>query len=125
MTVSQLQHYVPRFYLEAFAGERAGVLYVYDKSSGRIFSCSPAKIAAEKSFYDLARIDEEHAGAIEDALSSLESEVANIFRCWHRQLTENQLIIPPENRAIISQYLSVQMLRTAEQRKILQEFHRK
>jgi hypothetical protein len=125
MTTSQLQHYVPRFYLEAFSEGPGGVLYAYDKSSGRIFSCSPPKIAAEKSFYDLARIDEEHAAALESALSSLESEVANIFRCWHSQLAQNQLIIPLENRAIISQYISVQMLRTPEQRKILREFHRK
>jgi len=96
MTASQLQHYVPRFYLEAFAGGPDGVLHVYDKSSGRSFSCSPQRIAAEKSFYDLARIDEEHGDALESALSSLESEVANIFRCWHRQLAQNQLIIPPE-----------------------------
>jgi hypothetical protein len=125
MTVPQLQHYVPRFYLEAFAEGRDGPLYVYDKSNGRIFACSPPKIAADKSFYDLVRIDEEHADALETALSSLESEVANIFRCWHRQLAQNRLTIPPENRAIISQYLSVQMLRTPEQRKILSEFHRK
>lgn len=125
MTASQLQHYVPRFYLEAFAGGRDEALYVYDKASGRSLSCSPSKIAAEKSFYDLARIDEEQADALETALSSLESQVANIFRCWHRQLAQNQLTIPPENRAIISQYLSVQMLRTPEQRKILSEFHRK
>src|ERR1700735_3767127 len=100
MTVPQLQHYVPRFYLEAFAEGRDGPLYVYDKSNGRIFACSPPKIAAEKSFYDLVRIDEEHADALETALSSLESEVANIFRCWHRQLAQNRLTIPPENRAI-------------------------
>jgi len=125
MTASQLQHYVPCFYLEAFAGGSDGALHVYDKSSGRSFYCSPQKIAAEKSFYDLARIDEEHRAALESALSSLESEVANIFRCWHGQLAQNQLIIPPENRAIISQYLSIQMLRTPEQRKLLQEFHRK
>jgi hypothetical protein len=125
MTGSQLQHYVPRFYLEAFAGGPDGILYVYDKSSGRSFPCSPPKIAAEKSFYDLSRIDEEHPDALETSLSSLESEVANILRCWHRQLAKNQLVIPAVNRTIISQYLSVQMLRTPEQRKILHEFHRK
>src|ERR1700722_2179153 len=123
MTGSQLQHWVPRFYLEAFA--HGGVLYVYDKSDHRSFPCSPSKIAAEKAFYDLTRIDEQHPDALETSLSSLESEVANIFRCWHRQLAQDQLIIPGVNRGIVSQYLSVQMMRTVEQRKILQEFHRK
>jgi len=69
MTASQRQHYVPRFYLEAFSGKPERALYVYDKSSGRSFSCSPAKIAAERPFYDLARINQEHNEALETALS--------------------------------------------------------
>jgi hypothetical protein len=125
MGSAQLQHYVPRFYLEAFASGPDHVLYVYDKREGRIFPCSPARIGAEKGFYDLARIDDEYPSALENALSSLESEAASIFHCWRSQLTQDRLIIPAVNRRTISQYLSVQMLRTPEQRKILQEFHRK
>ena len=45
------QHYVPQFLLRNFT-DGEGRLWVFDKQTGKPFSKSPAKVAAECGFYD-------------------------------------------------------------------------
>lgn len=51
------QHYVPQVYLRNFCGQN-GVLYVLNKSTGKIFSTGTAGVGFEKHFYTLDKLED-------------------------------------------------------------------
>jgi len=117
-------HFVPRFYLSAFANAE-GRICVFDKLTDKIFQTIPENLAKQSQFY---RIDElaQHGLdplVLEKQLSELEYETSNIINNWFHQWTfSEKLIIPDVNREIISLYIVTQLLRTAEAREIFVQF---
>src|SRR4051812_1000220 len=124
MNFPKLHHYVPRFYLERFANA-AGCLWVWDKTRDVSFQTSPSRIAAETHFYrqdDLAAAGHDPL-TMEKQLSEIEGEVSRITNQWIDWLDEmplgQQIQIPAVNREIVSLFISLQYLRTADIRDIL------
>lgn len=126
MSVPKFQHYVPRFYLVRFV-DREGFLWVFDKAERRTFKIKPENIAGENRFYDLPELEKSGADRhlMESQLSGIESEVQKITECWLRQVKERGHVeIPDPNREIVSLFLTLQLIRTAEARTVLLQFAR-
>lgn len=121
MSEPKLHHYVPRFHLRRFA-DNTGRLWVWDKGRDTIFRASPERIAAQTNFYRLPEL----AAAGEDPLmlekqfSSLEGDVAHITARWLDTLRQmeplRQLEVSDDERALVSEYIATQFLRTADTR---------
>lgn len=127
MTSPKLHHYVPRFYLKRFA-VRNDRFWVWDKRTEKVFETTPYSVAAEKHFYgtpDL--IGTKHDPLIiERQLSELEGNASRITSMW---INSFDLLRPMDSfpvsldeRRQMSLFLSVQFLRTAEERDILALF---
>ena len=83
MNAPKLHHYVPQFHLRRFADAK-GRLWVWDKTSDRMFGTMPGRIAAETQFYQLTQYEAECHDPLtmEKQLSVLEGEVAKITDQW-------------------------------------------
>ncbi|WP_078350481.1 DUF4238 domain-containing protein [Mucilaginibacter pedocola] len=117
-------HYVPRFYLRRFTDDKKQ-LWVFDKSTGKIFPTTCENIAGENQFYWNEELNEQGHDplTLEKQFADLEGEAAAITNDWFRQFSRNKkLIIPKINREIMSLYLATQLLRTAEARNRIVEF---
>lgn len=124
MTLPKLHHYVPQFYLRLFANED-GYLWVYDKNTQKVFRTTPATIAAETYFYRVP----EFIGTPQDSLflekqfSTIEADASIIIARWLEKMQslkpKEKMEIPLAERQLFSFYLSLQILRTADQREIL------
>jgi hypothetical protein len=128
MNAPKLHHYVPQFYLRRFVTPD-GNFWVWDKTTDRAFESAPGSVAAESHFYKL--YDYEETGhdplLMEKQLSHLEGEVSLITDQWLAWLNEvspgDKIEIPLENRRLVSLYLALQFLRTADTRDTLCLFH--
>ena len=126
MKATELQHYVPRFYLKQFA-DPSGKVWVFDKVTLRVFPANPAKVAAEKLFYcvsDSSRVftDPRH---IEKQLSEIEGQAAEIIEVWLQRVDKGEsLCIRDTDREIMSLFFVLQMLRTSETRTQLIQFEK-
>ncbi len=124
MNAPKLHHYVPQFHLRRFADAR-GRLWVWDKTSDRMFDTMPGRIAAETQFYRLTQYETEGQDplATEKQLSVIEGEVAKITDQWLEWLPNmaplDVVPIPRLNRGIVAQFLAIQFLRTLDTREIL------
>lgn len=124
MTLPKLHHYVPQFYLRLFADED-GYIWVYDKNTQKVFRTTPATIAAENYFYRVPEFigTQQDPLFLEKQFSSIEADVSIILVNWLARLQElkpeEKMEIPPAERQLFSFYLSLQILRTADQREIL------
>lgn len=124
MNEPKLHHYVPQFYLRRFSNE-SGRLWVWDRDQDRTFAVKPNRVAAETNFYRLDEFAE--AGhdplTMEKQFSYLEGEVALItdqWLGWLRQLgPEEKIEVPDVNRELVSLFIALQFLRTADTRDIL------
>ena len=124
MSSTELQHYVPRFYLKRFA-DTDGHVWVLDKTTLRVFSAGPGILAGVRDFYrasDPRRLvtDPRH---LENQLSVVEGEAARIITAWlQRSESGKALDISHSDRESMSLFLALQMLRTAETRAQLVQF---
>jgi hypothetical protein len=124
MSGAKLHHYVPQFHLRRFADEEQR-LWVWDRDQDRVFRTVTGSVAAETQFYRLSqdKADGHDPLEMERQLASLEGEVAIITGQWLDWLRDmnplEQVPIPAVNREIVSLYLAVQYLRTADTRDIL------
>lgn len=121
---AKFHHYVPRFYLARFV-DADGFLWVFDKTTDRIFRTSPAKIAGENKFYDVPELRTTGIDPrlLEKQFADTESEVSRITECWLRQVQKHKVVeIPAVNREIMSLFLVLQLLRTAEARVQIVQF---
>jgi hypothetical protein len=124
MNVPKLHHYVPQFYLKRFADEK-GRLWIWDKTKDVSFHTRPASVAAEKHFYRM--LDLAEAGhdplTMEKQFSDLEGEVSAVtdqWLNWFKDLRPGKKIrLSKANREIVSLYVALQYLRTADTRDIL------
>jgi hypothetical protein len=123
----KLHHYVPQFYLRRFTNP-SGQLWIWDRDRDRVFRTRPNAVAAENDFY----WHEEIAARGNDPLlmekqfSQLEGEVAQITGQWLEWLREikpmEKIKVPDINRELVSLYIALQFLRTADARDILAAF---
>jgi len=121
MTNPKLHHYVPQFYLRRFTNE-SGRLWLWEKGRDRIFTTRPNGVAAEKNFYRLpdliSRGNDPYT--MEKQFSDLEGQASLItgqWLVWLEQIEPSEKIeIPLINREIVSLFIALQFLRTAETR---------
>ncbi len=124
MNKPTLHHYVPQFYLRRFR-DASDRLWAWDRDSGRVFPTTPRSVAAENSFYHLEYL----AGRGHDPLTmekqfaALEREVALITAEWLSLIRGgepgHEIPIPDVNHDLVSLFLGLQFLRTADTREIL------
>ena len=114
-----LQHYVPKFYLQQFAGQD-GRLWVWDKIADRIFQSTAKNIACETNFYTLQHSTWPNANVMEEQFSSIESFAAECIEFLllrvHDQQLGSKIHIETETKRNLSQYIALQFLRTADAR---------
>ncbi len=128
MNVPRLHHYVPQFYLRRFA-DSSGRLWIWDRERDRVFGSGPRSIAVERDFYyvsDLA--DHGHDPlTMERQFAELEYDVARVTGEWLSLIRERELgaeiPIPDANRDLVSLFLGLQFLRTADSRETLSAFY--
>ena len=124
MAEPKLHHYVPQFYLRRFI-DTSGCLWLWDRDRDRTFSTRPNNVAGETHFYRMTELIEQGHDPLtmEKQFSHLEGEVSNItdqWLDWLRQIESHKKIgIPDVNRELVSLYIALQFLRTAETREIL------
>lgn len=110
------QHYVPRFYLQAFSydTEEPYYLHCYDKPEDKVFSSSIMNIAQSKYFYDLT--DEQY-------LEKKFAELEKIFLNVHEKLidTTDVTSLTMEERNAMALFLSHQHIRTRKFRDIVKQ----
>lgn len=120
----KLHHYVPQFHLRRFAND-TGHLWAWNKHTDAVFPISPGGIAAEKHFYKMADLAEQGHDPLtmEKQFSEIEGDTSPITDQWLGWLREgktgDKIDIPIVNREIVSQYIALQFLRTADARDIL------
>jgi hypothetical protein len=127
MSHQKLQHYVPQFYLNYFIGQQ-GRFWVWNKVTRSAFYASPHGVAAETHFYRVPEFigTETDPLFLEKELSKLEGSASQVLKRWLKTLkglpTGGKLLVSQEERLTIALFLSVQFLRTAEQKGILADF---
>jgi hypothetical protein len=124
MGVSKLHHYVPQFYLRRFTN-KDGKLWAWDKKTDKAFLTTPKSVGAESAFYELYEFPKLDPLTMEKQFADLEAEVSKIteqWLCWldgvpqGNQLKFARIKIPKTNREIVSLYMALQILRTADAR---------
>lgn len=110
------QHFVPRFYLNTFSEntEEPYYLYCYDLPEDRVFGSNTMDIAQGEYFYDLS--DEQF---IENKFADFEG----IFSQAYDKLVDNADVttLTPEERHVISLFLSHQHIRTRKFREVVKQ----
>lgn len=108
--------------------DTTGQLWLWDRDIDRVFRTRPNGVAAENNFYwheELAASGHDPL-TMERQFSELEGEVALITGQWLEWLCDMKAMekveIPDINREIVSLYLALQSLRTADTRDILVRF---
>jgi hypothetical protein len=128
MNEPRLHHYVPRFYLKRFVDAR-GHLHVWDKAQDIVFRTTPGRVAAENDFYWHRELAEHGHDPLtmEKQFAEIEADAALVTSQWLDWLTEaepeEQIPIPPTNRELVSLFIALQYLRTADTRDLLHAIH--
>lgn len=104
-----IQHYVPQLLLRNFCGETPGRLFVFEKSTSRVFPANTRNVGGERDFYEF-----QIAGvklSVDPALTSLESAAAPVIS----KIVDSESLrgLSTEDRATLSQFAAVQLVRTS------------
>jgi hypothetical protein len=114
----RIQHYVPQFYLKQFSQRKRNSYYVkcFDKSKLKTFTVNTNKIACESYFFDPPGSNQ----PVERWLARIERRFAKSYD----RLIELQELkrLSTSDRIAISNFLSVQWVRTREHREFLRDF---
>ena len=114
----RIQHYIPQFYLKQFAQKKGRNYYIkcFDKSKLKSFQVNTQKIACESYFFDPPGTNQ----PIEKWLAEIETRFAKAYY----SLIEHQELkrLSASDCEAISIFLSVQWVRTREQREFLRDF---
>jgi len=127
MTSPKLHHYVPQFYLRHFTTP-GGRFWVWDKTTRKVFLANPGGVAAETHFYRVPEFigTEVDPLFLEKDLARLEGDASQITQGWIGVFdglqAGDKVAITQDERWAMAVFLSVQFLRTAEQRDILALF---
>jgi hypothetical protein len=121
-------HYVPQFHQRRFV-DANGRFWIWDKITDRVFPSAPGSIAVENDFYRLHEFEKlgHDPFTMEKQLSAMEGQMSSItdqWLAWLRDIGPGDTIpIPKANREIVSRFMAVQFLRTADTRDILIALH--
>ena len=127
MNAPKLHHYVPQFYLRYFSDEKEQ-FWVWDKKTEKVFKANSNGVAAGTHFYRVPEFIGTDVDPLflERDLSRQEGKAAQVTQGWLDLLKSMKpmelLPLSPDDRRSMSCFLSVQFLRTAEQRDILELF---
>ncbi len=113
----RIQHYVPQFYLRQFAQKKGKNYYVkcFDKTELRSFVANINRVACEANFFD----PPESNHTTERWLARLETRFA---KSYHRLIGHQELKrLSASDRVAISNFVSVQWLRTLEHREFIRD----
>jgi hypothetical protein len=120
MKKARKQHYVPIVYLKEFSNstKKGHFLFVYDKENSNTFSSNIKNIGQETFFYD---IDEENI--IERFFGRFEREFGTIIK----KITSNNNLecLNDHYKKFLSEFISIQFLRTKEKKIIKKELTEK
>ena len=86
------QHFVPRFYLKNFTDSNDKI-FVYDKTTYKVFQTAVENVACENYFYDSVRLETEFKEKqyLEKFYSSIESEFAPFYLDFVSKIESNRL----------------------------------
>lgn len=123
VSLSQAEHYIPKFYLKNFATKSRGAYYttVYDLKKDNIFTVSIVKIAQETGFYNIEFGDK--LISMESALSKLESNIAPVLKKLIEQINPN--ILTKEERVYVSNFCATLMMRVPRTIEIMEDINEK
>lgn len=110
-------HYVPQGYLRGFT-ETANVLFVTDKTYGKVRQTSPKGIAYIKDYYTVDTIDEKDSSEVEEKLSIIESTCLPIMA-----KLEKSTDLTNADRADLAIYIALQYGRTPGSRERLEQVY--
>lgn len=104
--MTKRQHYVPRYYLRRFADSEER-LWVFDQERSITFRSKFEDVCVRNYHYEIkaSRERDWHGccllpGKIENRLSKLESDQANLLRCIDRKIESNGHVNTKEQRAL-------------------------
>jgi hypothetical protein len=124
MSIPKLHHYVPKHYLKRFCNA-SGYIYSWNKQTDEAFRTRPDSVAAENYFYyvdDLAERGRDPF-ALEKHFADLEAETNDAINRWLECIRDGHLGMPVPisnyERALVSLFISLQFLRTADTRELL------
>ena len=119
-TKIEIQHYVPRLYLNSFVIKpKKHSVYCYEKKQPKYFEVSTKNIACENYFYDTP---DEQEQRIEEALGLIESSFDPIYK---KILVNRDLeSLASNEKETIAVFVAAQELRTREQRETIADMVR-
>jgi Protein of unknown function (DUF4238) len=108
------QHYVPQLLLRGFASGKRKQIYVFDKSTEKVFRSSVRNLACERGFYRLQ--DGDDPNRVDRWLGKLEEATAPIIQALRARKTLNHLQIG--ERQWLAAFIAVQHVRTRHHREL-------
>lgn len=107
-------HYIPVFYLKGFTDPQDDSrIWVYDKDDEKVFNVSPEKIAFERHYHTFINEEgEKDSDSIEDLLSNIEGESAEVIRKIHSRDK-----LTPEDKMSFAVFVATMMVRIPNYRK--------
>jgi hypothetical protein len=114
---AKVEHFVPRCYLQNWAGRNSQV-HVFDKPTGRTYRANVKNVAAEGAFYDLAGPDETQH--VEERLSDLEGKLDQLLKAVTAEL-DGGLLLSRSHKEDLAFFMALQLIRTAEERRDIEQ----
>jgi hypothetical protein len=111
------QHYVPRFYLRGFTGQK-GKLFAVNRPTGHSFRPSPEGVAAE-NFFNRIEVEGTDPNELEKALAEFEGEMAPALE----RVKEAKSLAKEEDRAHLVNLMAALALRNPSTRAALTQIH--
>jgi hypothetical protein len=108
------QHYVPQLLLRGFGTGKRKQLYVFDKSTEKVFRSSVRNLACERGFYQLQ--DGHDPNRVDRWLGKLEEATAPIIQSLRARKTLNHL--QTAERQWLAAFIAVQHVRTRHHREL-------
>ena len=126
---TRVQHYVPRFYLKNFTFNDKQV-FVYNKNEEKSFTANIYHLAYDNFFYDLPEEQAKQAGIdpqiVEKTLAGMEGNWNSLLGTIIKTIEDNKRIVIDETqRQDLAHFVTVQYLRTKENRLVQAEMVRK
>ena len=116
-TQTKRQHYVPRFYLSAFA-RPDGKLRVSDLQEDREFASSLENVAVQSRFYNVDMGG--HAYSTEGWLGELESDAATVLRCLIDDPSTIEILTCYQEN-VLARFIAALIVRTPRKRQELDD----
>lgn len=110
-------HYVPRFYLRGFTGEK-GKLFAVNRPTGHSFRPPPEGVAAE-NYFNRIEVEAMDKNALEKALAEFEGEMGPALE----RIKEAKSLAKEEDRAHLMNLMAAFALRNPSTREAMSNIH--